>query len=49
MGRSRIILSLITLLYAQDVYAKNTRFHEFFPVYRRNFTAIRDNQCLHYY
>lgn len=45
MARIQLALSLILLHYAITVSAKNTRFHDFFPIYRDAFLKIRDESC----
>jgi hypothetical protein len=49
MGCVQTVAGLIMLLCAQPTFAKNTRFHNFFPVYRKNFTDTRDGPCLQYF
>ncbi|KAF7502655.1 hypothetical protein GJ744_005391 [Endocarpon pusillum] len=39
------MLSFIVLCYVPAAFAKNTRFHHFFPVYRAALTEIRDGPC----
>ena len=39
------MLSLIVLYCVPGAFAKNTRFVDFFPVYRNNFIQIRDGPC----
>lgn len=45
MARIQLALSAILLHFVTTVSAKNTRFHEFFPVHRAAFLKIRDGKC----